>query len=193
MGTSSSRGEAKSFTIGVLGSARLSDPDPRAASARELGRMLAEAGWHVMTGGYGGLMAEVSHGAAQVGGLVTGLPMQHWAQLTANEWNHELRWSRTYPERLGHLLGCDAIVALDGGIGTLAEASVVWSALQTEPSAPPLVTVGRPWRTLLAAIASNLVVDADDMARVIAVDKPADVVSAIRAAWATERTPSPRG
>ena len=182
-----------SYTIGVLGSARLIDPDPRAASARELGRTLAEAGWHVMTGGYGGLMSEVSHGAAQVGGLVIGLPMEHWTQVTPNEWNHELRWSRTYPERLGHLLACDAIVALDGGIGTLAEASVIWSALQTEPAAPPLVAVGRPWRTLLKAIASNLVVDADDIAHVIAVDGPSDVVGAIRAAWATERSAAPRG
>jgi len=193
VGTNSSQGEGGSCMIGVLGSARLSHPDPRAVSARELGRLLAEAGWRVMTGGYGGLMAEVSQGAAEVGGLVTGLPMKQWAQLTANEWNHDLRWCRTYPERLGYLLGCDAIVALDGGIGTLAEASVVWSALQTEPSAPPLVTVGRQWRTLLAALASTLVVDVDDLAHVIAVDEPTEVVDAIRASWATERTAAPRG
>ena len=30
-------------------------------------------------------------------------------------------------------MAADVIVALDGGIGTLSEAAVVWAALQTEP------------------------------------------------------------
>jgi uncharacterized protein (TIGR00725 family) len=80
-----------------------------------------------MTGGYGGLMEVASRAAAQAGGRIIGLPMRGWTALTPNQWNDELRWSDTYPERLGHLLGTDAIVAVDGGIGTLSEASLAWS------------------------------------------------------------------
>ena len=63
--------------------------------------------------------------------------------LTPNRWNHELRWSDTL-RRSGwrHLLAADAVVALDGGIGTLSEAAVVWAALQTEPDAADLVFLG---------------------------------------------------
>jgi predicted Rossmann-fold nucleotide-binding protein len=62
--------------------------------------------------------------AEQVGG---------WTALTPNRWNQELIWSDTYPERLGHILSADAIVAVDGGIGTLSEAALAWSTLQTGP------------------------------------------------------------
>jgi hypothetical protein len=47
--------------------------------------------------------------------------------LTFDRWNRELRWSRNYPEWLAHLLAADAVVALDGGIGTVS-AAVVWAA-----------------------------------------------------------------
>ena len=72
--------------------------------AEQTGAAIAAQGWAVMTGGYGGLMEVTSRAAAQAGGTVIGLPMRGWTGLTPNQWNHELRWSDTYPERLAHLL-----------------------------------------------------------------------------------------
>ncbi|MFJ1597825.1 LOG family protein [Streptomyces sp. NPDC088261] len=181
------------LSVGVLGSARLTGDDPRCVTAREVGGALAGQGWTVVTGGYGGLMAEVSRGAADAGGRVVGLPMRGWTALVPNEWTTEHRWSDGYPERLGHLLDCDAIVALDGGVGTLAETTVVWSALQTEPAAPPVVAVGPAWRALLAAIAENLIVGPEDLAHVALVDHPSEVAAAIRAGRAARRAVQPRG
>lgn len=191
MATNSSPDSA--FSVGVLGSARLTGDDPRCVLAREVGGALAAQGWTVVTGGYGGLMAEVSRGASSAGGHVVGLPMRAWADLVPNEWTTEHRWSDGYPQRLGHLLDCDAIVALDGGIGTLAETAVVWSALQTEPAAPCVVAVGPAWRALLTAIAENLIVGAEDLACVAVVDRPSEVVPAIRAGRAARRSARPRG
>ncbi|HSY16579.1 MAG TPA: TIGR00730 family Rossman fold protein, partial [Jatrophihabitantaceae bacterium] len=62
-------------TVAVIGSARLSPPDPRCVPAEQLGAAIAEQGWAVMTGGYGGLMEVTSRAAAQAGGRVIGLPM----------------------------------------------------------------------------------------------------------------------
>ena len=118
-------------TVAVIGSARLAPPDPRCVPAEQLGAAIAAQGWTVMTGGYGGLMEVTSRAAAQAGGRVIGLPMRGWSHLTPNRWNHELRWSDTYPERLAHLLSADAMVAVDGGIGTLSEATIAWAVLQT--------------------------------------------------------------
>ena len=56
--------------------------------------------------------------------------------------NAELRWSDDYTQRLAHLLAARVAVALPGGIGTLAEATAVWAAAQTEPGTARLVLVG---------------------------------------------------
>jgi uncharacterized protein (TIGR00725 family) len=131
-----------------------------------MGSAIAERGWITLTGGYGGLMAVASRAAAERGGTVIGLPMRGWAALTPNRWNHELRWSDTYPQRMAQLLAADAIVVLDGGIGTLSEAAIAWAALQTEPETPDLIFLGGSWRPVLAAVAAHLVVSDRDLAQV---------------------------
>jgi predicted Rossmann-fold nucleotide-binding protein len=147
--------------------------------AEQLGAAIATQGWTTMTGGYGGLMEVVSRTAAEAGGLVIGLPMSGWSNLTPNPWSHELRWSQDYPERLGHLLAADAVVALDGGIGTVSEATVVWAARQTEPTAPDLIFLGAGWRPVLQSIATSLVVDDRDLAYVAVCTDPESVIARI--------------
>jgi len=155
-----------SRTVAVIGSARLSPPDPRCLPAEQIGAAVAARGWTVLTGGYGGLMEVASRAAAQAGGRVVGLPMRGWTALTPNQWNHELIWSDTYPERLGHILAADAIVAVDGGIGTLSEASLAWSTLQTEPVAADLIFLGAGWPPVLRSFADHLVIDDRDLIQV---------------------------
>ena len=58
----------------MLGSARVAAGDPRHDAAGRLGGLLAAQGWTVVTGGYGGVMAAVSRGAAAAGGHTVGLP-----------------------------------------------------------------------------------------------------------------------
>jgi len=154
------------LVVAVIGSARLSPPDPRCDLAEQVGAAIAAEGWAVMTGGYGGLMEVTSRAAAQAGGRVIGLPMRGWSRLTPNPWNQELRWSDTYPERLAHLLAADAMVAVDGGIGTLSEAALAWAALQTEPDAAELIFLGAGWPPVLRSLAAHLVIDERDLARV---------------------------
>ena len=186
MATSSSPAE-NPVEIGVIGSARIDPDDARYADAERLGRALADEGWAVVTGGYGGLMGATSSAASAGGGHTVGLPMSDWKHLTPHESNAELRWSADYAERLRHLLTCDAVVALPGGIGTLSEAAIVWAAAQTEPGAASLVLVGAEWADVHRAIGDGLVVDPDDLALAVCVATVEDVVDAIRAALAAER------
>jgi uncharacterized protein (TIGR00730 family) len=164
------------LTVAVIGSARLKPPDPRCAPAEQLGAAIAGQGWTLMTGGYGGLMEVTSRAAAEAGGTVIGLPMRGWSELTPNRWNHELRWSDNYAERLAHLLAADAIVAVDGGIGTLSEAAVAWAALQTETPAAGLIFVGAGWPPVLRALADHLIIDDQDLARVTICDDPQQAI-----------------
>jgi uncharacterized protein (TIGR00730 family) len=179
----------------VLGSARIGRGDARWAEAHELGALLAERGFTVVTGGYGGLMAATSQGASEHGGHVIGLPMRGWEQLRPNPWNAELRWADGYGSRLDHLLRCGAIVGLPGGVGTLSEVSVTWAAAQTEVSPPPIVLLGDCWPPLIRAIGRRLVVDEGDLRLLRVVDTPKEaveeVVLALRSAQTRARHASP--
>jgi len=182
------------LSVGVVGSARLQPPDPRCALAEQTGAAIAARGWTMITGGYGGLMEVASRAAAEAGGKVIGLPMRGWVNLTPNKWNNELRWSTTYAERLAHLLAADAVVVLDGGIGTLSEAATVWAALQTEPDAADLVFLGTGWEPVLQAFATHLVIDDSDLAHVTVCADPRQAVAHIAQARSRRRRPArPRG
>jgi len=182
------------YTVAVIGSARLSPPDPRCLPAEQLGAAIAAAGWTLMTGGYGGLMEVTSRAAAQADGRVIGLPMRGWPALTPNQWNHELRWSDSYPERLGHLLSADAIVAVDGGIGTLSEATIAWAVLQTEPVAAELIFLGAGWPQVLRSFADHLVIDDRDLARVTVCADPQQAIAHIAQSRPRQpRAARPRG
>jgi uncharacterized protein (TIGR00725 family) len=152
------------LTVAVLGSARLGLDDPEWDVAVAVGRGLVEAGCAVMTGGYGGLMSATASGAR--GGVVIGLPMRAWTSLVPDPGCTELRWADSYPERLAALLSCDAVIALDGGVGTLSELAIVWAAAQTEADAPRVVVVGARWRAILDGLAASLVAGPDDFALV---------------------------
>jgi len=166
---------SRRLTVAVLGSARLGLDDPEWEVAVAVGRGLVEAGCAVMTGGYGGLMSATASGAR--GGVVIGLPMRGWSALTPDPGCTELRWSDSYPERLAALLSCDAVIALDGGVGTLSELCVVWAAAQTEPGAPRVVVVGPRWRTLMDGLAASLVAGPDDFALVAWAEDAAQAVA----------------
>lgn len=198
MDTSSSPAEhaapRRQVEVAVLGSASIREDDPRFDAGRQLGGLLAAEGWTVVTGGYGGLMAAASRGARERGGDVVGLPMSAWATLAPNPWSSELRWADSYGVRLGYLLACDAVVALDGGIGTLSEAAVVWAALQTEPHASALVLVGKAWREVHAVLAARWLITRRDLDLPQLVGDVHSVPAAIRRALATPRQPAgPRG
>jgi uncharacterized protein (TIGR00730 family) len=171
-----------SVEVGVIGSARIAPDDPRYADAERLGRSLADQGWTVVTGGYGGLMGATAAGAAAAGGHTVGLPMSGWQHLTPHESNAELRWAVDYAERLRYLLAADVVIALPGGIGTLSEATMVWAAAQTEPDAAQLILVGEPWREVRDAIGAGLVVDSEDVALARCVPTVDDVIAAVRQA-----------
>lgn len=171
------RGELE---VAVLGSARLTEDDDRWTQAHKLGMLLAGEGFAIMTGGYGGLMAAVSRGAREMGGHVIGLPMQHWAGIEPNAWNVDLRWSGNYGTRLNHILHCDAVIALPGGVGTLSEMAIVWAASQTEARALPLVLLGDCWPPVIQSFREHLVVNDLDLNLLRFATSPEEAVREIR-------------
>jgi hypothetical protein len=68
--------------VTVFGSARAAEGDPVYEQARELGRLLAEVGLTVITGGGPGVMAAANRGCFEAGGFSVGcnieLPHEQW-------------------------------------------------------------------------------------------------------------------
>lgn len=181
--------------IGVMGSARLREGDERWTQAYEMGQLLASAGLAVVTGGYGGLMAAVSRGASTAGGRVIGLPMRHWTGLQPNQWNVDVRWASDYGTRLNHLLRCDAVVVLAGGVGTLSEMATVWAASQTEERVQPIVLLGACWQPVVQTMREYLVLGDEDLQLLNFAATPAAALQIIQTGLQenTRRGSGPRG
>ncbi len=127
--------------------------EPAYAQAQRLGKLLAQAGHTVITGGYIGSMEAVSRGAAEAGGHVIGVTceeIERWRPVKANPWVHEEWRCATLNERLTRLIdGCQAALALPGGPGTLTEIALTWNLLLTDSITPrPLILIGSGWQAI---------------------------------------------
>ena len=176
-----------SMVISVFGS---SAPKPGQADyeeARQVGRLLAEAGFTVSTGGYSGTMAAVSQGAAEVGGHVIGVTcsqIESFRALGPNEWvEEEIRYP-TLRERLLHLIDHNqGMITLPGGIGTLSEMSLAWSLIQVGEITPrPLILMGKMWQDTVKAFVQRPYVHEAHERLVQAVLTPAESVTALQRA-----------
>lgn len=137
-------------TISVFGSSRPRDGHPDYLEALALGRALAEKGFSVCTGGYGGVMEAVSRGAKEVGGEVLAVTAAFFCS-RANPWvDVEIRVA-TWQDRLFELIRRgDAYVACKGGTGTLVELAVVWEMLNKRViERKPFVVLGTFWQPIL--------------------------------------------
>ena len=141
-----------------------SQPKPGERAYEEalwLGKLLAEAGFTVLTGGYIGTMEAVSRGAHEAGGHVIGVTcdqIEQWRSVGPNAWViEEIRYPTMRQRLFGLIENCDAALALPGGIGTLAEIAVMWSHLQTGAiSTRPLILIGDGWKTTIKAFYGGL-------------------------------------
>jgi uncharacterized protein (TIGR00730 family) len=138
--------------ISVFGGAQPKEGEAAYTEALELGRLLAERGHTVLTGGYIGTMEAVSRGAKEAGGHVIGVTcedIEEWRKVKANAWVMEEIRKKTLVERLHTLIHeSDAAFALPGGAGTLAEISLMWNLMIVESlHRRPLILIGRGWQS----------------------------------------------
>ena len=140
------------MNITVFGGSQPKEGDTAYAEAQELGKLLAQRGHTVLTGGYIGTMEAVSRGASEAGGHVVGVTcedIENWRKVGANRWVKEERRVKTLNERLQTLIeGCDTALALPGGTGTLTEISLMWNLMTVESRhRSPLILIGRGWQS----------------------------------------------
>ncbi len=143
------------MNVTIFGGATPQENGASYEDAYRLGQKLAQAGHAVLTGGYIGTMEAASRGAAEAGGHVIGVTcteVEVWRKVKANAWVMEERRFETLHDRLLALIdGCDAAIALPGGVGTLLEIAMMWNRMIVDAiSHRPLVLVGDGWRETMA-------------------------------------------
>ena len=139
--------------ISVFGGSQPKEGSTAYAEAMQLGKLLAERGHIVLTGGYIGVMEAVSRGAREAGGHVIGVTcedIEAWRPIRANAWVMEEIRKKTLVERLHSLIHeSDAALALPGGPGTLTEISLMWNLMIVESlHRRPLILIGDGWQSV---------------------------------------------
>lgn len=137
--------------VTIFGGANPQQDGTSYEDAFRLGKKLAQAGHVILTGGYIGTMEAASRGAVEAGGHVIGVTcdeVENWRKVKPNAWVLEERRFPSLHERLlGLIDGCDAAIALPGGVGTLAEITMMWNRMIVDAiPVRPLILVGLGWQ-----------------------------------------------
>ncbi|MGB0712724.1 MAG: TIGR00730 family Rossman fold protein [Gammaproteobacteria bacterium] len=150
--------------VTVFGSARTPSTSPEYALARDLGKGLAEAGFMVITGAGGGVMAAAHEGAGERDslGFNIHLPYEQAANPVVAETDHLLSFRFFFVRKLFFAKEADALVVFPGGFGTLDETFELLTLMQTgkTPLVPMLLMdtdASGYWDELLDVVERQLI------------------------------------
>lgn len=117
--------------VTIFGSARLKEDDKYCKAARELGRLLAENGHAVITGGGPGIMEAANRGSYEYGGRSIGL------NITLNHEQHPnpyltdvLQFEYFFARKVMLAMSAKVYVFFPGGFGTMDEFSEILILMQ---------------------------------------------------------------
>ena len=178
----------------VFGSARTPADDPFYATAREVGRLLGEAGFAVITGGGPGIMEAANRGAADAGAQSVGLNIELPFEQAMNPWvNRGIEFHYFFTRKLMLVRYASAWVIFPGGYGTLDEMFELLTLIQTGKARHyPVVLVGRDhWRGLCdwlrEAVLAQGHIAAADLELFQVCDDPAEVAEIVKVASGREQ------
>ncbi|MCY2931039.1 MAG: TIGR00730 family Rossman fold protein [Planctomycetota bacterium] len=174
--------------VSIFGSARTPEDHPDYVRARELGRMLGQSGFGVITGGGPGIMAAANAGARDVKATSVGLNIDLPAEQTPNPYSNVSLHFRYFFARLVMFVkySC-AFVCFPGGFGTLHEFFNSMTLIQTgKADRFPVVLIGTKfWAGLDAWMRDRMLhntfhkIDPEDMNMFTITDDLAEAVRVI--------------
>jgi uncharacterized protein (TIGR00730 family) len=133
--------------VSIFGSARTPESHPDYTAAEDFGKKMADAGWMVITGAGGGIMA-AGHGGAGAQpsfGLAIRLPFEQKTNPFIEGDPKLINFKYFFTRKLMFLRSSHAIVCFPGGFGTMDEGFEVLTLVQTGKSVPiPIVFVDAP-------------------------------------------------
>jgi uncharacterized protein (TIGR00730 family) len=174
--------------VSVFGSSQITQSDPVYQVGRTLGRLLAENGFAVMTGGGPGAMEAANLGASEGKGKSVGLCIQLPKEQAPNPYtNIRLDFRYFFIRKVMFVKYAVAYVILPGGFGTMDELFEALTLIQTHRIRPfPLILLGKDyWKDLMSWIKKTMLtkhgmISPDDLSLVQIIDDPEEAVAAIK-------------
>lgn len=149
------------FRVTVFGSARTGPDHPSYQQAYDLGAQLAHANIEVITGGGPGIMegALAGHRTVDNGSEAhaIGIGIQLPFEQGFNDYVQVQKEFRLFSRRLDQFMVLsNAVVVMDGGIGTCLELFYTWQLTQVGHICNiPIIVVGDQWRNLMHWVKEN--------------------------------------
>lgn len=133
--------------VTVFGSARTAVDSPYYQSAELLGRLMAEAGIPVITGGGPGIMEAANKGAMEAGGVSIGLNISLPMEQDPNPYQTiSLTFRYFFVRKFMFVKHAVGFVIMPGGFGTMDELFEALTLVQTGKVAPfPIVLVNKAY------------------------------------------------
>jgi uncharacterized protein (TIGR00730 family) len=118
--------------ITIFGSARVTPGDPAYDMAREIGRLLAEEGYAIITGGGPGVMEAANRGCQEGGGLSVGCNIELPHEQSINSYvDLGVEFRYFFARKTMFVKYADGFVILPGGYGTMDELFEAVTLIQT--------------------------------------------------------------
>jgi uncharacterized protein (TIGR00730 family) len=119
--------------VTIFGSARVAPDTPVYDRAREAGRLFAEAGFAVVTGGGPGVMEAANRGAQEAGGLSIGFNIELPHEQEPNPYlDLSLTFKHFYARKTMLVKASEGFLMFPGGFGTLDEMFEALTLIQTD-------------------------------------------------------------
>lgn len=174
--------------VSVFGSARTKEDDPEYEVAREIGRLLADMKFAVVTGGGPGLMEAANRGAVEAGGVSVGLGIELPHEQSLNSWvDLGINFRYFFARKMMFVKYSQGFIVLPGGFGTMDELFEALTLVQTQKvNRFPIVLVGKDYwgglvRWIEAAMAREGKIAEGDLELIHVVDTPEEAMDVIRA------------
>lgn len=172
--------------VSVFGSARTKEDDPYYQAAVETGRLLAEAGFEIITGGGPGIMEAANRGAHEAGKVSVGCNIELPFEQVANPYlTKTLTFKYFFVRKTVFIKYSNAYVIFPGGFGTMDELFEALTLIQTRKirNFPVVLFGSQYWRGLLQWITSVMLneknINAEDLGLMHLTDSPKDAVDFI--------------
>jgi uncharacterized protein (TIGR00730 family) len=176
--------------VSCFGSARAPEGSRPYELARETGRLFAQAGWAVVTGGGPGVMEAANRGCREGGGLSIGFGIELPHEQRMNDYiDLGLTFDHFYARKTMFVKAAEGFCVFPGGFGTADELFESLTLIQTGKVLHfPVVLVGEAyWAPMLewvrrSALADGMV-SAEDLALLTLTDEPAVAVETVVEAY----------
>ncbi len=171
--------------VTVFGSARFDESHRYYTMAREVGKLLAESGFTVMTGGGPGIMEAANRGAKGANGRSLGCNITLSKEQKPNAYlDSWLEFEYFFVRKLMLVKYSYAFIVCPGGYGTLDELFEVATLIQTGKLQEfPVALMGtdywQPLLEMMRRMVAEKTIDPIDMDRLIVSDDPGEVVSGV--------------